>query len=157
MPAPGFLTDAQLQTQLEAVLQVAPGSLSAGDAGHWLTIITAANASAYSDLQGTLLGRGLSATQVDTWGRGAEFQRDIGIFWCLVKGAAGHNYDDKFVKALDRRADLKTVALLDSDGDPLVPPDPPLEGQVARGEIVTSADLFRFDPYDRRRGRVTRW
>lgn len=157
MPAPGFLTDAALTTALESAMSVAPGTLGSGDSAHWLTIVEQANGSAYQDILGALLQRGLSLTQIDTWHRGIEFQRDLGLFWALVRGAGLHGFDDTYIKPLDRRKELETVALIDAVGAPLVPPDPPLEGQVARGVMSSETDLFRLDPCDPRRGRVTRW
>jgi hypothetical protein len=159
MPAPGFVTDAELQTALEAVLKVPPGSLAIVDSAYWLTIIHDSNAAAYHDTIAVLLQRGLSLAQADTWFRGREFQLDIGLYWCLVKGGALHNYDDKFVTALDRRAELAEMGLYDETGAALVPPLPPGEGQVAHGPLNTEMDIFALGapPPLPRRGYPTRW
>lgn len=102
---PSFLTDAELKTSLAATIKVASGDLPA----YWDTLITECNSAAYLDVRGGLIQRGFTAVQADAWDRGKEFQKDIGLYWLLVKGAGLHEYDQKFVMLLDRRKELQTV------------------------------------------------
>lgn len=118
---PSFLTDAELKTSLAATLKVASGDLPA----YWDTLVTECNSAAYLDVRGGLLQRGFTSTQVDAWDRGKEFQRDIGLYWLLVKGAGLHEYDQKFVMLLDRRKELQTV-IVELNGESHTPAgDPP--------------------------------
>jgi hypothetical protein len=156
MPLPGFVTNAQLQTALENMIRVAAGTFSAGDSAYVLNIIADANKSAYQDIQAALLRRGLTQAQLDTWDRGGEYQKDIGLYWCLVKTVGLHAFDDKFCKALDRRGELKCVELYAS-GVPLILQTPPAEGQVTHGALDTTNDLFVPNANDPLRGQITRW
>ena len=156
MPAPGFVTDAQLQTALEAVLKVPAGSLATGDSAYWQGIVTDSNAAAYADILLALLARGLSLEQADTWIGGEEFQLDMGLYWSLVRGGALHSYDPTYVEKLDRRSELATVGLYDEAGNLLIP----VEGQVVHGPLkVSDDDIFAlgWPPPLPRRGMPTRW
>ncbi len=102
---PSFLTDAELKTTLAATLKVAEGELPA----YWTTLITECNQAAYKDVRGGLIQRGFTSTQADSWDRGKEYQRDIALYWLLVRGAGLHEYDQKFILLLDRRKDLQTT------------------------------------------------
>jgi hypothetical protein len=104
---PSFLTDAELKASLAATLKVDSSSLAA----YWDTLITECNQAAYLDVRGGIIQRGFTSTQADSWDRGKEFQRDIGLYWLLVKGAGLHEYDQKFVQLLDRRNELKSVLI----------------------------------------------
>ncbi|MCX7664395.1 MAG: hypothetical protein N2112_02490 [Gemmataceae bacterium] len=104
---PSFLTDAELKTSLAATLKVDESSLAA----YWDTLITECNQAAYLDVRGGIIQRGFSSAQADAWDRGKEFQRDIGLYWLLVKGAGLHEYDQKFIMLLDRREELKSVLI----------------------------------------------
>ncbi len=104
-----FITDAQLTTALEACLKVTAGALASTT---WPAIVTASNLSAYQEIVGALTERGYTLTQIATWDRGGEFETDIGLFWCLTKGAGLHGNDPTFIFKLDRRAELKDVPVL---------------------------------------------
>lgn len=104
-----FITDAQLKTQLAAALKLASSaSLPVG----WDDIIAKSNLAAYQTIVAKLSGRGYTAAQIAGWDQGAEFNTDIGLFWCLVKGAGLHGNDPTFINKLDRRAELDTCDVM---------------------------------------------
>lgn len=82
----------------------------------WNGICTAALASAEADVQGVLVGRGYTVDQVDDWPGGVATVSDLALFWALTNAGVLEAFDDKFVKALDRREQLKTVVLTDASG-----------------------------------------
>lgn len=123
-----FLTEDDLRTRLNVTLHV--------DATEepWLTTVRDANEAAYGEILSRLAWRGYTKAQVDTWSRGAEFQTDIGLWWCLVKGGVAdpERYNREFLDMLARRFDdLDSVALLDADGELIVPG----AGRVGYGTI----------------------
>ena len=128
-----FLTDAELTTALVNVLRQTEGTLPPA----WGEIIAASNQSAYLDIRGALLSRGFEASQIDQWARGREFNLDIGLYWCLVKGAGLHGYDDRWAERLDRRKELYAVLVELSTGTPQAPTGDP--GGVSSGCIPVSA------------------
>ncbi|MDE2097714.1 MAG: hypothetical protein KGL39_10735 [Patescibacteria group bacterium] len=157
MPLPGFIADADLQVALEDMLKVPRDSLGSGDSAYVQDILHDANVSAYQEIQGRLLRRGITQAQLDSWDRGAEFQKSIGLYWTLINAAGlSQAIEPAVIKALDRRSELSVVELY-SGGVPLVPPTPPAEGLVTTGVMDTSTDMFVSNPYDLRRGLVTRW
>ncbi len=134
-----FITDAQLKTKLASNLKVADETtLPAG----WDGIITDSNSSAYQDIVSHLLNRGFTSVQINQWDRGAEFESDIGLFWCLVKGAGLHGNDPTFINKLDRRAELDTVSV--TIGGEIVLPGGS-SGEVGYGRLDTTDDLFTRD------------
>lgn len=134
-----FITDAVLKTHVAAVLKFDESTLPA----YWNNLIASANESAYLDIRGALIQRGYLANQVDVWPRGAEFNRDLGVFWALVKGAGLHNYDDKFIKLLDRREELKDVLVEGIDAVVQTPQGSP--AAVGYGNASTTNDRFNLD------------
>ncbi len=130
-----FITDNDLKTKLAANLKVADASqLPAG----WTQIITDSNAAAYANIVGVLSARGYTGAQIASWDRGAEFNSDLGLFWCLVKGAGLHGNDATFIDKLDRRKELEDVAIM--NGGVLVTPD--TGGAVGYGQFDTTDDAF---------------
>lgn len=75
----------------------------------WDRIAAESATAAYNDIVSALSNRGYTAVEIDTWVRGAEFNRDIGLYWAFVKGAGLHSYDDKWIDKLDRREELESV------------------------------------------------
>ena len=126
--ATGFITDAVLSAALKDVLQRTSGLPGSGNKGKgaagdllpfWSSIITRANQAAYQEIIARLSERGfIFATQIQYWDRGVEFQTAIGLWWCLVHGAAlaTDSYQaqalDKEKQQLDRRWELKECAVL---------------------------------------------
>lgn len=102
-----FLTDNELKQKLADMIGVDVSALPARFTG----IVADANAAAYLDIVDPFVARGFTRGQVDAWDRGAEYQRDIGLFWCLLKGGGLVGYDPTLIKLLDRRGELKSVEL----------------------------------------------
>lgn len=146
-----FLTDGQLETALAAALKVA--SVSDLD-DYWDTIVPQANAAAYQEILGRLLRRGFTKAQVDAWDRGSEFQRDIGLYYALIKGGVYAGYDPRTVQALDRRKELDSVLVFVS-GVWKTPEESP--GTCGSGSLSPSG-IFNFpDPTDPNSGEYTEW
>lgn len=105
-----FITDVQLTVAVHDCLAIKQDNPTAK---FWATLITAANIQAYQIIVDTLLQRGWSKTIIDQWDRGAEFQRDIGVWKCLTQGSAmsPQQYSNVALSTLDRRSELKTVAV----------------------------------------------
>jgi hypothetical protein len=81
----------------------------------WDRIVFLSNQTAFMDIRGKLLQRGYDTAQMLNWDRGPEFQRDLGLYWSLVRGAGLHGYDDKFINKLDRRKELE-ICLVEIGG-----------------------------------------
>jgi hypothetical protein len=132
-----FISDDELLVSLAASLKTDPAQLSAAG---WDSIVAESNNSAYQDIVGALSDRGYSAAQIAAWDRRTEYERDIGLFWCLTKGAGLHGNDPTFIFKLDRRAELATVAVL--IGGVIVDPDGTTSGVVGYGTLDTTGDRF---------------
>ena len=117
--------------------QSSPDNLAA----YWDNIITDANNSAWEDIREKLGRRGFTETQIDTWDRSEEFNKDIGLYWCLVKGGVGHNYDDRFIRQLDRRAELETIQVTIA-GAVVQPGDEDLDA-VGHGKMLRNDEGIR--------------
>lgn len=130
-----FLTDAAMKQIVADSLKVEIATLPTV----WDRIVTGANATAYLDVRGCLLRRGFEATEIDAWDRGAEFQRDLGLYWSLVRGAGLHGYDDRWVGKLDRRKELEDV-LVETSGAPQAPSFDPTG--IEHGNAMTDGDRF---------------
>ncbi len=79
-------------------------------APYWTDIITDAQTSAYQEIEGRLFKRGFILAQIVAWDRGAEFELSIMKYLSLVNGGGlSGNYDDRFIKMLDRRRELDDV------------------------------------------------
>lgn len=143
-----FITDTDLKARLASLLSIAPTTL----ATKWDVIVRDSNRSAYNEIVGVLLGRGFTLSQITSWARGAEFETDIGLFWCAIKGGGLEGYDDKFINRLDRRKELKEVDVVVA-GVFIEPAD----SDIGTGDYDTTEDLFILDPDDVRRGEVTQF
>lgn len=127
-----FLTDSDFRTALAGALKVDAADL----AKYWDLQCQQAHESAYLDIRGALLVRGFTATQVDLWDRGGEFERDIGIFWACVRGLASAALDPVALDRLDRRAELMTVLVEVAGGAPQEPAATP--GRIVAGMFSTT-------------------
>lgn len=130
-----FNTLATLRKALLNVLQIANEADLPEQYGE--TIIEDSRRAANSEIYAALLGRGYSAAQIEDWDRGIEFERDLTLFWCLVKGGA-LSIEDARMRALDRRKELAEVAVtvggeLANAGD--------YEGVVNTGLLETDFDV----------------
>jgi hypothetical protein len=137
-----FTSTAILATRLANHLKLAGGSADLAD--FWTNIISDSLNSAYLDIVSALMARGYTKAQVDAWDRGSEFETDIGLYWCLVKGAGLHGYDSTYIKLLDRRKELETVLLL--DGSSLLETSTET-GTPGYGNLDDTNDQFRRDIY----------
>ena len=127
-----FLTDDDVRQSVAGLLKMDV----AGLAGYWDRLVKECHASAYYDVRGILLQRGFTSAQVDTWDRGAEFERDLTLYWCMVRGgtivpAASSEQLDR----LDRRKELETV-LVESAAAPQPPAHDP--GRISHGVMATT-------------------
>jgi hypothetical protein len=150
-----FIADTVLQTALEAILKVAQGTLLV-NTPYWGDIITASNQSAFNSITTNLQAQGFSTQQIQAWDRGIEYNTDIGLYWCLVKGAALHSYDDKFISRFDRRKELNP-AVVTNGGQFVYPVGPPQMISIIPQD--GSRDQFGVpeDPNDPRQGKPVRF
>lgn len=161
---PGFVTDNELTAIVTASLKKAAAdmaTLANGDASYWPTLIADANLAAYNEIVGRLVARGYTKTQIDTWDRGAEVQKKIGLYWSLVEGGALDGFDDKWVNKLERyflgQDNVLDTAILTASGEVLNPDGAP--GTVSLGPLKTDQDMFVMptSEEDSRIGETTRW
>lgn len=103
-----FNTIPQLRKALLNVLQLSNDADLPAQYGE--TIIEDSRRSANQEIYSALLGRGYSDGQIEDWDRGIEFERDLTLFWCLVKGGA-LSIEDARMRALDRRKELVEVSV----------------------------------------------
>ena len=154
---PGFIPDSDLLQRVANVLQVGdPANLP----GFWQDLVSNANAAAYQDIYTRLIARGFTIAQVAGWDRAVEFQRDIGLYWALLRGGAVGQYPDAY-KGLDRRRELENVmvtinGVLQTAGGPPTPTEQPFT-PIGFGQQDGSQSLFSLDPNDSRIGQITRW
>jgi len=131
-----FLTDSEFRQALADTLKVDVAKLGA----YWDRQCKQAHESAYLDVRGALLARGFTATQADSWARGAEFERDIGLYWAFVRGMGVHNIGSEFIDRLDRRVELQTVMVEIASGAPQEPAGTP--PRIDFGTLVTTEDRW---------------
>lgn len=144
-----YITDAELKTALAPVLRKA----SVHDLNPlWDGIVPDANEAAYNEIIGRLTNRGYSVAQIDQWARRYEFNRDIGLFWCLVKGAGLDGYDDKWIDRLDRREELDEVTIVIDDE---VADIADTTAAIGHGPLSTTDDIFVLTTEGR--GQTTNW
>lgn len=145
-----FITDAQLKARVEGLLKVESGTLYTS-APYWQAIVEDSRVAAYNEIVSAMATRGYTIGQIDSWDRGAEFEKDLGLFWSLVKGAGLHGYDDKFIARLDRREELKTVPI--TIGYEVADPAG-ASGEVSHGEQDRTYQQFKYQVDEN--GNVTR-
>jgi hypothetical protein len=104
-----WVQGADVLDYLKDVLQRAsttPGALLP----FWTSIATAGAGAAYWEIVQAFTDRGWGLPLIQQWDRGAEFQMDIAIWWCLEHGLAMDNgsYDAEALEPykLDRRPEL---------------------------------------------------
>src|SRR5262245_1406238 len=110
-------TSAEVKTALAGLLKVAEAELPALFDG----IVDASNKAAQDDLNRILALKGYSAGQIALWDQQLSWGRDLALWWCVVKGAGLGDYDDRFVKALDRRKELEQAVAILIGGVPTAP------------------------------------
>lgn len=130
----GFLTREEFRQSLADTLKVSVSDLGS----NWDRQCEEAMRSAYLDIRGALVQRGFTAAQVLAWERGAEFQRDIGHYWALVRSGAAVPMDDRILERLDRRKELMTVVVEIDTGVPQAPAYSPPRVQVGKIGSVDS-------------------
>ncbi len=140
-----FITDTQARQAVADALKVELASLP----DYWTNLVSEANIAAYGEIQGCLIGRGYTQAQVDSWDRGAEFQKQLAVFWSLTRGGGLAGYDDRFIKLFDRRKDLLSVQVFSAGV--FVPPGS-APGLVRSGQILApdvESDTVRDSLNDR--------
>lgn len=116
MPGP-WVTPAAVKTALAAILKKSEASLQ----GYWDTIINDAVGDAYADLTSILLAKGYTIGQLDSWDERERYNKDLALFWCLVKGGGLSTYNDVNINKLDSRAGLEKSATIMIGGNPVTP------------------------------------
>lgn len=133
-----FLTDDEFRDSLAVTLKVDVAKLGK----HWDLLCQEAHKSAYLTVRGELLKRGYPTNQIDSWDRGAEFERSIGLFWALLRGSAFHNYGTEYFEKFDRREELTSV-MLEMDGIVVAPSAIP--SRIDGGLLNTESDRWKVD------------
>ena len=135
-----FLTDAQLKTELAAVLKVPEVEL----ATWWTIVITAANAAAQAEIKSALAKQGYPVADAQSWDRSAEFSRAIGLYWCLVNAsvASQTQVNQQDLEKFNRRAELDTITIM--IGDAVKSPTAGT-GRVTRGKLLDDNDTIKAD------------
>jgi hypothetical protein len=148
----GFISDTELTTFVGDQLKT---SVSQLPAYYTSTILPRANTAAWQEIQGRLLARGFSASQIAAWDRGAEFQADLGTFWAITHSGFYAGFDKETLKLMDRREELDKVQVF--TGGVWVRPDDS-QGNTNQGSPITTGNIFNWpDPYDPNIGEYTRW
>lgn len=137
-----FLTDIEFRKVVAGALKVREQEL----AGYWDQIAQDAHGRAYKQVRGALLARGFTAAAVDNWDRGAEFEHDLGLFWCMVLGD-WPSRDLEQIKLLDRRKELETVPVELDTGVPQEPTGTP--SRMAAGRFNTTDTVYGDDRWTR--------
>lgn len=133
-----FITDADLTGLLGALLGK-PAPTFPGQATWWASIITAANIRAYWTIVEAWMAKGWTKEVIDTWDRGAEFQRSLGLYFCLTDHAQGVPADvEAFIEmakglVTDRREELVGLQIFMANGLNIEPTTN--KGQVVTGRI----------------------
>jgi hypothetical protein len=132
-----FLTDAQLKTAIAKRFKTAEANLAAA----WTDIAADANTAAYQAIVRALAARGFTQLEIDAWDHGAEFQRDIALYFAFVNGGIPQDYSDKFIDKLDRRAELATVTI--TEAGVVVEPDTDEGDAIVSGTLDFADDIFQ--------------
>lgn len=137
-----YIDNPELNTILTAALSRI--ELDAASQTNWDKIVSDSNEAAANDIVRVLVGRGFTKAQVDAWDSRKEFNRDLGLFWCLVKGGVKGNYDPEFIRMLDRRAELEAVVVTVDGAIPVPEPDA-VPQTIKRGMLTAPSDVFSMD------------
>lgn len=105
-----FNTISTIEAALADILKLQGGS-SALTGSYTSTIAQNALDAATQEIITRLAQRGFTSAQIQSWDRGAEFERDIALWWALTKGAALQNVDATMINKLDRRGELEFVVV----------------------------------------------
>lgn len=152
--ATAFLAD--LADTLQAV-----GSSSL--AAQWTGIAAAAQARAYNTILAALAMRGYTLAQILASDQGLDWERSLGLYLALVRGAGLANVNKQLLDSFDVREDLKVVCLTGPAGTPGAPAaggfltPAGTDGLPSVGRVSRDDGLFNLDPDDPRRGQVTKW
>lgn len=104
----------QLKDRLKQLFSLGKDDLTAAEGA----IADAALTSALNVIKSTLISRGATEAQVDSWFRKTEFQLDLGTFFSLMNLGKDRDDDDKhaaWAKVFDRRKELKEIEIVLTD------------------------------------------
>lgn len=149
-----FITNDVLQDAIiDAIKQIAS---DIPVPGHIANIASASNTRAYNEIQRRLITIGYSQAQIDGWDHGAEYQRDLGLYFAFVdESINGGNDTDMFIKLKDRRDEVSAMPFLIVNG--ARSDRGSLTAEFGYGPLDTTQDEFVRDTNDCRRGQITRW
>jgi hypothetical protein len=86
-----------------------------------------------------------AGAQILTWDRREEFNKHIGLYWCLVNGGVtSPQSDPTYIDRFNRLAELDSVDVL-AGGDPIDPGDEDVGGAVGYGTLDTTDDRYTRD------------
>jgi hypothetical protein len=106
MPGP-WISNSRLRELTADAMSVVETTLT----GRWTELIDRSNKSAAFDIRAALIGRGFTDDQIEGWDRRVEFNEDLGLFWVFVRANLTGTYTDVMLNKLDRRKELKDMAL----------------------------------------------
>lgn len=135
-----FNTASVIRTALAGVLKMKEGDMPS----YYETHIPAALNAAYYEVLGKLLARGFTQANILAFDRGAEFEKDIALFWCLVRSGAYAGFDGATLQALDRRKELETVLVFVS-GVWIQPASGEAGTVTTAGPSVGNTGVFAYD------------
>jgi len=136
MPGP-YNDDPTIQGALADLIQKAGGAaeLSAANQRQAAT----GRDWAYHWILDTLVSRGYTTAQIDTWVSRKDYERAIGLWWALVQGEFDTDVDTAVMKELDWRNQLLTAtALVAENGTLIVPSTPGATGAVGHGTVAAA-------------------
>ncbi len=135
-----FTKDDQIMKRLAGLLKQTVDGMEE----YWGTIVTDSRTAAYNEILSRLLARGFTPAQIASWDRGPEFEKDIALYWCLVKGEAAptERPDDTLLEKLDRRDDLDDVLV--TVGGILIDPAADSGNVIGFGYVDETADEFKY-------------
>lgn len=134
------ISDATLKTAVAKRLGFADSS---GLSSKWDAIVTDANSWAWREIQRKLGARGYTATQIDAWDDGAEYNTKLGLFWALTNGEGLQAFDVPALRSLDCRAELQSVQIV--IGGAVTSPGTASKDQVGYGQMTNTNDFFTRD------------
>ena len=133
-----FLTNAELKTSLSKLLQVGEATMES----YWDAIISDANTTAQKEIKSRLIKMGYTPANAEGWDRASEFNRDIGLYWCLVKGAvlSPTPLNQQELSRLNRSSQIddETITVGDVEVEPTAG-----EGRITRGALLDTNDTIK--------------
>lgn len=147
---PGFLADADLLDSLQVILK--PEEFMGEPVTTmptWINqSVSDANVAAYGSILSILARRRFNPTQINSWYRGPEIQRDLGLYFICRRLIAANQLSSTMeeIKLLDRRPELLTMDLTDAVGNLILPTltNPGGPGLYASGlNAVLTSETFR--------------